>query len=80
VIEKPQTWQDLIANMTPEIHQSLKTAVELGKWPNGERLAPEQVELCLQAVIAYDERNLPETERVAYIDKSKKKSIPGEVC
>jgi uncharacterized protein len=74
VIEKPQTWQDLLTSMTPEIHQSLKTAIELGKWPNGERLAPEQVELCLQAVIAYDERHLPETERVAYIDRTKVKT------
>ena len=74
MIEKPQTWQDLLGNMTPEIHQSLKTAIELGKWPNGERLAPEQVELCLQAVIAYDEHHLPETERVAYIDRTKVKT------
>jgi uncharacterized protein YeaC (DUF1315 family) len=77
VIEKPQTWQELLASMTPEIHQNLKTAVELGKWPNGERLSAEQVELCLQAVIAYDERHLPEAERVAYIDRSKKTSAPG---
>ena len=71
MIEKPHTWQELLASMTPEIHQNLKTAVELGKWPNGERLSAEQVELCLQAVIAYDQRNLPETERVAYIDTTK---------
>jgi uncharacterized protein YeaC (DUF1315 family) len=74
VIEKPETWQDLLANMTPEIHQSLKTAIELGKWPNGERLSAAQVELCLQAVIAYDQRYLPETERVAYIDTHNKRS------
>ena len=77
MIDKPQTWHELLAAMTPEIHQSLKTAVELGKWPNGDRLSAEQVELCLQAVIAYDEHNLPETERVAYIDRSKKKSQAG---
>ena len=71
MIEKPQNWQDLLANLTPEIHQNLKTAIELGKWPNGERLAAEQVELCLQAVIAYDQHHLPETERVAYVDTTK---------
>ncbi|MES2625605.1 MAG: DUF1315 family protein [Pseudomonadota bacterium] len=76
MIEKPDTWQELLGNMTPEIHQSLKTAVELGKWPNGERLSAEQVELCLQAVIAYDARYLPETERVAYIDNAKVKTQP----
>jgi uncharacterized protein YeaC (DUF1315 family) len=66
---KPATFEALLAGMTPEIHQSLKLAVELGKWPNGERLAPEQVELCLQAVIAWDLKHLPESERVAYIDR-----------
>ena len=71
MIEKPQSWQQLVAHMTPEIHQQLKTAVELGKWPNGERLNAEQLEHCLQAVIAYDQLNLPETERTAYIDRSR---------
>lgn len=69
-MEKPQSWQALVASMTPEIHQSLKTAVELGKWPNGDRLTPEQREHCLQAVIAYDELYLPEQERTAWIDRS----------
>lgn len=66
---KPETFEQLLAGMTPEIHASLKQAIELGKWPNGERLTAEQVELCLQAVIAWDLRNLPEHERVAYIDR-----------
>jgi uncharacterized protein YeaC (DUF1315 family) len=68
---KPQTFEQLLAGMTPEIHENLKTAIELGKWPNGERLTPQQVELCLQAVIAWDARYLPETERVAWIDRSR---------
>ena len=68
---KPATFEDLLAGMTPEIHESLKLAIELGKWPNGDRLTPQQVELCLQAVIAWDVRNLPETERVAYIDRTR---------
>lgn len=72
-IEKPETYAALVAQMTPEIHQQLKTAVELGKWENGERLTPAQLEHCLQAVIAYDHLHLPETERVAYIDRSKLK-------
>ena len=70
MMEKPQSWQQLVAGMTPEIHQSLKTAVELGKWPNGDSLSAGQKEHCLQAVIAYDQLHLPETERTAYIDRS----------
>ena len=68
---KPATFDALLAGMTPEIHESLKLAVELGKWPNGDRLTQQQVELCLQAIIAWDIRNLPETERVAYIDRTR---------
>jgi uncharacterized protein YeaC (DUF1315 family) len=74
---KPETFDALLAGMTPEIHASLKEAVELGKWPNGDRLTKEQVDLCLQAVIAWDLRNLPEAERVAYIDRGDLESRRG---
>lgn len=70
-IAKPDSWQALLDSMTPVIHQNLKTAVELGKWPNGDRLTAAQVELCLQAIIAWDQKYLPATQRVAYIDRSK---------
>lgn len=70
MIDKPETWQALVANLTPEIHQNLKTAVELGRWPNGDRLTREQTEQCLQAIIAYDELYLPENQRTAFIDRS----------
>lgn len=33
---------DLLSVMTPEIYQRLATAVELGKWPDGVSLTPEQ--------------------------------------
>lgn len=77
--EKPQSWQQLVASMTPEIHHNLKTAIELGKWPNGDRLSPAQREHCLQAVIAYDQLYLPEQERTAFIDRSglKKSNCDG---
>lgn len=65
--------QQLLASITPEVHQKLKRAVELGRWENGERLSTEQIELCLQAVIAYDEMHLADQEKVGYIDRSKLK-------
>lgn len=72
--ERPASWEALIDSLTPELHQTLKTAIELGRWPNGERLSKEQVELCLQAVIAWDNKHLPEAERVAWIDRRKLKT------
>jgi uncharacterized protein len=65
---------ELIEIMNPEIHMNLKTAVELGRWANGDRLSSEQVENCLQAIIAWEQSYLPETERTGYIDTSAKQS------
>ncbi len=67
----PNSFEELLSSITPEVHSKLKQAIELGRWENGERLSKEQVELCMQAVIAYDEIHLNEEEKVGYIDRSK---------
>jgi uncharacterized protein len=56
-----------IENITPEIYQSLKLAVEIGKWPDGRKLTQEQKELTLQALIAWEIQNLPEDQRIGYM-------------
>lgn len=68
----------LIGTITPEIHLSLKRAVEIGRWPDGRKLTPEQRELSLQAVIAYEAKHLDERERVGFIDRGSK--AEGELC
>ncbi len=69
--DKPNSFEELLSSITPEVHSKLKQAIELGRWENGDRLSKEQVELCMQAVIAYDEIHLSEEEKVGYIDRSK---------
>ncbi len=69
---------ELIRNITPEIYQNLKRAVELGKWPDGQPLTDEQKALSLQAIIAYDNTHHDEEERVGYIDRGHK--AEGESC
>lgn len=65
-------FEKMIEAMTPDIYASLKRAVELGKWPNGERLTQEQRETSLRAVIAYEHlRQLPEEARVGFIDRTR---------
>lgn len=63
--------------LNPDIVASFRLAIALGKWPDGRKLTREQVETCLQAVIAWEAKNLPETERSGYIAKQNKE---GEVC
>lgn len=62
---------NLLNNITPDIYQSLKTAVEIGKWPTGIKLTDEQKSLCMQAVIAYEQKHLPPEKHTGYIDTKK---------
>lgn len=59
---------EMIKSITPEIYQNLKRSVELGKWPNGQPLTKNQKETCLQAIITWEIKNLPECERIGYIE------------
>lgn len=70
--------EQMLAILDPEIVSRLKTAVEIGKWPNGIVLTTEQRQICMQAVIAWEAQNLPEKERSGYIDKGHKEE--GEEC
>lgn len=65
-------FHDLIANMDAATCAALRRAIELGKFPDGRRLTDRQRELCLEAVIAWEHRNLPEHERTGYIDRGSK--------
>ena len=67
--------EDLIASMTPAIYKNMKEAVELGRWGDGRIMTPEQKELSVEAMIRYEDLyNIPETERVGYVDMTNKKN------
>lgn len=70
-------YQQLIASMTPEIYQSLQRSVEMGKWPDGKILTVEQRKNAMQAIIAWGEKHLEESERVGFIDRKDK---AGDRC
>lgn len=61
------SFAEMINNITPDIYRSLKLAVEIGKWADGNKLTVEQRELSLQAMIAWEIQNLPEEERTGYM-------------
>jgi uncharacterized protein YeaC (DUF1315 family) len=65
-------YQTFIDNLSPDIVARLRQGVETGRWPDGQLLTPAQREHSLQAVIAWEQKNLPEEQRVGYIDKGKK--------
>ena len=55
------------STISAEVYASFKLAVEIGKWPDGRKLSAEQKELCLQAMIAYELKNLPEDQHTGYM-------------
>ncbi len=67
-------YEDVISQLTPEIYQSLKRSVELGRWPDGRPVTSGQRANALQALIAWGERHLPPEQRIGYIDKGSKAS------
>ncbi|MDQ8036536.1 MAG: DUF1315 family protein [Pedobacter sp.] len=71
------TIEKMLLAMTPELVTAFRLAIEIGKWPDGRRLTPEQRETCMQAMIAWELKHLPEEQRTGYIDKGEKE---GDMC
>jgi uncharacterized protein YeaC (DUF1315 family) len=65
---KPENIDQLIDAITPEIYQSLRSAVEVGKWESGQLLSDAQKEHCLQAIIAYEHRYVPVNQRTGFMN------------
>jgi len=61
-------FQQMISQITPDIYNNLKTAIEIGRWPDGRTLTSEQRESSLQAIIAYEAQHVAEDERTGYIE------------
>lgn len=68
-------YRQALSSLTPEIYQSFKTAVELGKWPDGRKLSAEQRQTCMEAMIAYEQTHLPPEQRTGYVPPK-----PGSSC
>ena len=62
---------DLVISLTPEMADSLKRAIELGKFPDGHVVSGQQRELMLEATIIYDSLKLPEQDRTGFIHRKK---------
>lgn len=58
------SFEQVIAQMPQEVYERLRTAVELGKWPDGQVLSEEQKATSLQAVMAWQARHLSHPEHM----------------
>ena len=57
--------EQLLNAMTPEVYQRMTTAVEIGRWPDGTPLTPEQRDSAMQAVMLYQSRHNTDAEHMS---------------
>lgn len=65
-LQRPETMEHLLGEISPAIFAALKLAVEIGKWEDGKKLKQQQLELCMQAIILYEARHFPKHERTGF--------------
>ena len=58
---------EMLNALDDELIQRFKTALELGKWPDGRALTKEQKDICMQAIIVFEHTNVPEEQRTGYV-------------
>ena len=67
-----------VQSISPDMAESMKLAVETGRWPDGRKLTEEERETTLQAIIAYDFREKKTEDRVGYVKPKPKASKPSD--
>ncbi|MCH8502602.1 MAG: DUF1315 family protein [Aliidiomarina sp.] len=55
-------YDDVVKAMSPEIYERMVQAVETGRWPDGQKLTPEQLENAMELVMVYQARRLHQDE------------------
>ena len=64
-------FEKVIQAMNIETYQRLRTAVEIGKWSNGEVLNAEQRGTSMQAVLAYESIHAVDAkQKTGFVDTS----------
>ncbi|RUO22407.1 DUF1315 domain-containing protein [Aliidiomarina iranensis] len=55
-------YEDALRAMTPEIYERMKTAVETGRWPDGQKLTATQLENAMELVMVYQAKRLQQDD------------------
>ncbi|MEX0963368.1 MAG: DUF1315 family protein [Pseudohongiellaceae bacterium] len=66
LLSRPDSIAGLIEEMSVDVYCALRLAVELSRWPDGKRLDTQQRDLCMQAIILYEAKHLPEQDRIGF--------------
>tara|TARA_B100000686_G_scaffold327764_1_gene386974 strand:- start:606 stop:872 length:267 start_codon:yes stop_codon:yes gene_type:complete len=62
-VQKTDSLENLLNQISSEIYEKIKSAIELGKWDDGSNLSRDQLENCMQLLILYEARKFPKNSR-----------------
>lgn len=67
--DSSEEFNKAIKQLSPEIYQNMKTAIEIGKWPDGRVATKAQKENAMRAVLAYEELHQVDPQsRVGFVN------------
>lgn len=66
--------------ITPEVYERFKSAVEIKKWPDGTQMSPEQLAICMEAIITYEAAHLAPEDRTGYVPPKSSACEPEPVA
>ncbi len=55
-------YDDVLKAMSPAIYERMKSAVETGRWPDGQKLTDAQKENAMELVMVYQAKRLDQTD------------------
>ena len=61
------SFEQLLQSVNQDIYEQFREAVAIGRWNNGETLTESQKALCIQAIIAYEDKHLPKNQRLDFM-------------
>lgn len=50
-------YTEKVSNLNSDVIEKMKTAIELGRWGNGDKLTPQQTESAMQAVMLWEAKH-----------------------
>ncbi len=69
----------LVKNISEDIYQQLKQALELGRWDSGAQLTESQKSLSIQVLIGYENLYVKEQDRTAFIHRPEHEACDSAV-
>lgn len=64
------SFAETAAQLPRDVIDRMREAVELGRWPDGQALTPEQKQTSLEAVLTWEAAHLPPEQRTGHIDRA----------